>query len=330
MVSSNDAAAGAISRWSIDEVHTSDADQAIEEISAVFSPHRLEVVGGSRELSVNLRARRTESLTIADLSHGAEVVASPGELRSYYEINIPLIGHTHSSSGNYSIETDTETAAILGPNRESTMRWSADCVQIAVKVRRELIDATLERLLGYPPDEMAEFSLGLDLSTTSGLQWVAAVRMLRDSIDIGAPDFVLESLEELVLRQLLATATSNFSTRLQGNPRPARPRNITRVIDVIESEPGTPHTVTSLASVAGVSVRSLQAFFSEHLGITPMEYLRKVRLSRCRSAFQQAEPGDGQTVADIAFQHGFSHLPRFAAAYRKQYGESPSDTLRRR
>jgi AraC-like DNA-binding protein len=60
-----------------------------------------------------------------------------------------------------------------------------------------------------------------------------------------------------------------------------------------------------------------------------MEYVRRVRLARCRQAFL-AGPADRQTVADVAFQNGFAHLPRFAAAYRKLYHESPSDTLRRR
>jgi AraC-like DNA-binding protein len=60
-----------------------------------------------------------------------------------------------------------------------------------------------------------------------------------------------------------------------------------------------------------------------------MEFVRRVRLSRCRQALLDAEPGDGQTVADIAFQNGFAHLPRFAAAYRHRYGETPSETLRK-
>jgi AraC-like DNA-binding protein len=34
------------------------------------------------------------------------------------------------------------------------------------------------------------------------------------------------------------------------------------------------------------------------------------------------------SVAEVAARWGFSHLGRFAAAYRKRYGESPSHTLR--
>jgi AraC-like DNA-binding protein len=37
---------------------------------------------------------------------------------------------------------------------------------------------------------------------------------------------------------------------------------------------------------------------------------------------------DGFTVADVAMRWGLMHTGRFAAAYRRTYGESPSETLR--
>jgi AraC-like DNA-binding protein len=49
------------------------------------------------------------------------------------------------------------------------------------------------------------------------------------------------------------------------------------------------------------------------------------RLHRVRSALQTAEPET--TVTAIAVEFGFWHFGRFAAAYRKLFGESPSATL---
>jgi AraC-like DNA-binding protein len=54
-----------------------------------------------------------------------------------------------------------------------------------------------------------------------------------------------------------------------------------------------------------------------------------VRLHRLRRASIADRPGE-TTVTDIASDPGFSHLGRLSAAYRRQFGELPSDTLRRR
>jgi AraC-like DNA-binding protein len=53
--------------------------------------------------------------------------------------------------------------------------------------------------------------------------------------------------------------------------------------------------------------------------------LRDARLAEARRALQQA--GSGQSITDIAMSWGFSHLGRFAIAYRRRFGETPRATL---
>ena len=57
-------------------------------------------------------------------------------------------------------------------------------------------------------------------------------------------------------------------------------------------------------------------------------YLRNIRLARAHQDLQEADPSS-TTVAAIAYRWGFSHVPRFATAYRERYGELPSATIRR-
>ena len=46
-------------------------------------------------------------------------------------------------------------------------------------------------------------------------------------------------------------------------------------------------------------------------------------------ALQHATPGPG-VVSEIPLRNGFTHLSLFAREYRKEFGESPSATLRGR
>jgi transcriptional regulator GlxA family with amidase domain len=90
-----------------------------------------------------------------------------------------------------------------------------------------------------------------------------------------------------------------------------------------------PITVSRLADVACVSVRSLQEGFRRHLGMSPTRYLREVRLARAHEDLRLADP-DQATVTQIARRWGFSNIGRFAQMYAQRYGKPPSETLRSR
>jgi transcriptional regulator GlxA family with amidase domain len=95
----------------------------------------------------------------------------------------------------------------------------------------------------------------------------------------------------------------------------------------MRANPGKPFTVADLATIAGVSVRSLQDSFQRYVGTTPMTYLRYVRLARVHEHLRQSDPAI-HTVTEIAFRYGFTPMGRFAAEYRARYGVPPRQTLR--
>ena len=107
---------------------------------------------------------------------------------------------------------------------------------------------------------------------------------------------------------------------------PTRPRIVKRVLDEMHDDPSRPWTAADMAEVAGVSVRRLQEGFREYVGASPRECLTDIRLARVREGLLRG--ADGFTVADVAMRWGLMHTGRFAAAYRRKYGESPSETLR--
>mgnify|MGYP006282482149 CR=1 FL=1 len=95
----------------------------------------------------------------------------------------------------------------------------------------------------------------------------------------------------------------------------------------IRAHADEPLTVETIAQAVGVGPRALQAGFRDRLGVTPRALLAEVRLGRARALLLDAAPGE--TVADVAFESGVTQGGRFAAAYRKRFGESPSETLAR-
>lgn len=71
--------------------------------------------------------------------------------------------------------------------------------------------------------------------------------------------------------------------------------------------------------------RTLRDGFLQFRGMSPMQYLRKLRLDRARELLRAAAPD--RRIAEIALDCGFAHFGRFAIAYRERFGELPSATL---
>lgn len=83
--------------------------------------------------------------------------------------------------------------------------------------------------------------------------------------------------------------------------------------------------VEDVAAAAGLSVRGLQSAFQRVHGVSPLAYLRGVRLLLAR---EQLESGKAESVATVARSLGFTHLGRFASAYQAEFRAMPRDVLR--
>nr|WP_249127561.1 helix-turn-helix domain-containing protein [Bradyrhizobium lablabi] len=85
--------------------------------------------------------------------------------------------------------------------------------------------------------------------------------------------------------------------------------------------------IAELAAAAGLSGRALQRQFRAFLGKTPLEALHDVRFEDARRQLLRAAPGT--KVMDVAARCGIAHFGRFSIEYRRRYGETPSQTLKR-
>jgi AraC-like DNA-binding protein len=83
-------------------------------------------------------------------------------------------------------------------------------------------------------------------------------------------------------------------------------------------------SIRELCRVAHVSERRLRMAFTETLGCSPLTYFRYRFMSQARHRLLTV---DAPSVSHVAMDSGFTHLGRFAAAYRELYGERPSESV---
>jgi AraC-like DNA-binding protein len=87
-------------------------------------------------------------------------------------------------------------------------------------------------------------------------------------------------------------------------------------------------SMSRLCAEIGVAERTLRMCCAEFIGLSPTRYILLQRLNKARAALWRADPST-TSVAEIARDHQFLELGRFAVTYRTIFGESPSVTLQR-
>jgi AraC-like DNA-binding protein len=110
-----------------------------------------------------------------------------------------------------------------------------------------------------------------------------------------------------------------------GRPRIDRGEIIRRSMAALETEAVDRPSVGQLAVAAGVTERTLARAFRDTFGTSPMQYVLLRQLHAVRRGLRAAP--DDATVSAILVRHGIWDHGRFAARYRRHFGESPSATL---
>jgi len=144
---------------------------------------------------------------------------------------------------------------------------------------------------------------------------------LRRRPDLLANPQCASLMEEKLLEKLL----------LGGAPEPRytsppyRHHVARRAYQYMQERIGESLSIRDLCSVTRASYGTLEKGFRETYGMSPLAYLRVLRLLRARTALRQ--PNQETTVTGVAIQFGFLELGRFSVQYHERFGETPSETL---
>lgn len=149
---------------------------------------------------------------------------------------------------------------------------------------------------------------------------------IRDPAGLAHQPIMVEPLQESLMTALLYSVGHQYTDELHARVPRSPGHTVVRAIDAIHSHPDRPHTVSGLAAIAGLSVRSLRQEFHLRVGMTPMAYLRQIRLARAHAELMAAEPGL-TSVDAVARRWGFGRPAVFTASYLARYHTTPWRTL---
>ncbi|MEW9530992.1 helix-turn-helix domain-containing protein [Microbispora sp. NPDC049125] len=218
------------------------------------------------------------------------------------------------------------SAGVTAPGNVSVLRWQAVSSQplesLHLHISAEVIEAT-SRILhedGLRPDRPLPDMLDLEDPLVT-----AAGRAIGCALREGASALYADSIAQTLAVHLLH--------RAGGRPAPAGPAPGSSVLSVRALRQVTSYmrehlheevSLDDLAAQANLSKYHLLRVFSKSTGFTPYRYLTRLRLRHAADLLRDTS----QTVLQIAVACGYRSPGQFAAAFRREYGASPSEFRR--
>jgi AraC-like DNA-binding protein len=308
-----------------------DLDEVRQACGRVFNPHDLRVLGRSQRLDAGMDHLRFGGLSLNRLHWGAEVAVDPDRLGDYYLISMPIRGHARFELGGRITEVSPRCAGLVNASQRFRFTASRDFEQLVVRLDLRAIESGWSALAGEPPARAIDFdcALPIDAAAWGALLPALAVLARRALGDAVALPHLDARLEELLVSTLLLHQPHTHDDRLPRAPGDtASAAQVRRAEDYMRENLEEALTLGEIARAIGTSTRTLQARFQAHHALGPMQWLREQRLQAVRTALLGA--GDAPvSVAEAALRFGFSHLGEFSQAYRRRFGETARETLRR-
>ena len=287
----------------------------------------------NKPFSLTQRIGHLGPVTVLDLAFGVDTWIRCLDERPYYLISVPITGEMELFHRRSSFAVGPGRAAVCLPEGELTVtRWGGGGRTIALRIDRNVVEDALSDAIGRQMTEQIAFKPSILTTQGAARSWIQMVLMLNHEVfkvdsALSQPLVAAPFIDSLI-RALLIATDHPYRGVLEAEAKHIAPQTIRTAVEIIEAEPHLPLRVSSLAERSQVSARALQQGFQRHMGISPMSYLRQVRLRRAHQDLLDADPSS-DTVESIALRWGFTNPGRFAAAHAARYGENPAQTLRR-
>mgnify|MGYP000336126319 FL=1 len=314
---------------------STDLDELRQSIANLTAPHDFDIKGEHAQLDACVAAAKCGDLSFMHVAFGnVEIsVKSPEENADGLILYLITSGSGVLRLAGKEIEFSVRKGVmrdLVAPVNASEAGFGA----FALPLSKSKLKAHARALIGDTADPMGlTFEPEIDFTAPGGTIIRNTIHYIAEALDSSLLDLdnpiVNARMEDLLLTQCLTLLPNSYQAALNGRSvATVVPYHVKRAREYIHAHADKKLGLADIAAVAGCGYRGVQRGFMDAYGVSPMAYLRIVRLKRIRALL--LEGPDGSSISDIAKKWGFPHMGRFAQVYRREFGELPSETARRR
>lgn len=311
-------------------LNTRRLDVANAALSKVWIPHRTQLLSLHEAFHCNVNICQLFETTLGFMTERGSLHVHSDSNASEYFIILRRTGNCAYRTIGETVLLDRDSAVVHSPGYRAQI-WTKDCLEVLnIAIDSNSVRRELERQIQHSVKADLRFAPRMNMRTVSGRSLERVAIRLCLALDTGAltrfNSLIAIRQQERNLISLLIEGHSHNYTRMLRDPS-ASLWQVRAVEEFIRANADQPLSLGDLAMAAGVSARALQYSFRKNRGYSPMRFLRTVRLERIRDELLNSD--SGTSVSAVATHWGFLHFGRFAADYRRRFGELPSLTARK-
>jgi len=230
-----------------------------------------------------------------------------------------------------SVVVSPRKAALITPAKSMVINRTGGSEVLALRTSMPDLIHTFEALTGRHQRGIPVFDHSIDLTKGPGGTLKRMINYVVSELDhnemVMKNTGLLKSIDDLLLSAMVSLPNSQREKLFSDIGKQITPGVVHRAEGYMRAHLNEAISIIDLLEICDCSRSALFAAFRNTRGYTPMEFLTEQRLQFARKKL--AKYHIGASVASIAMECGFNHLGRFSRFYRKRFGESPSETLRK-
>ncbi|MCA9727543.1 MAG: AraC family transcriptional regulator [Candidatus Eisenbacteria bacterium] len=197
-------------------------------------------------------------------------------------------------------------------------------LSLTMEVSSAALSELLVELGEAPPDSVWNGSPPLGASRLDGRLLDALIRLVEATTDPTEIRILGPALQREVLYYALCGEQGHI-LRLASLREGFSP-GVSRTLHHIHMHLDERMTVAELAKIAGMSSSSLHEAFKAMTTLTPIQYIKQLRLNQARQVMLE----EGASAAEAAFKVGYESPSQFSRDFRRHFGLPPRQYLESR
>ncbi|WP_235782076.1 AraC family transcriptional regulator [Paenibacillus senegalensis] len=239
----------------------------------------------------------------------------------YYQLLFVLEGEGKIRLDGVAHELSIHDTALIAPYCPHSVLSDSKLTLLVVAFERDALDP--EIVDGLMREVFAD-SLVIKMNSFTGSEQRQLLRKML--FEQAAQESLLGRLSlKILLSQFLITLARSVTPVSSGSQAayvhaPANPLRAEKVRKYLDTHYFEPLTAPDIASKLGISTRHVNNIFKEQYGLTPMQYLTRIRIQVAERLLAETD----KSIISICFEVGYDSVSTFYRCFKAETNVSPN------